>query len=270
MGFLGFGNYEKAGPGVEKNAPEKHRFFVFFEIFFRKFWQLITLNLIYVLFCLPIVTIGPATAGLTYVLRNFSREEHAFLWMDFIDAFRKNWKQGLAVSIVDLLVIGATYLNFRFYWGAIALNQNKIMLYIGLALFAVFLLFYLFLRYYIYMVLVTIDLSIVNVFRNAFILGVMGFWRNLLLTVLIAATLLLFFFFPALGMALFPVLIPVTIGFMICFTIYPVFDKYLLQPSMRAEKGLEPFEEKEKVSLIENLYDENDNNDSIFEDDVNR
>ena len=34
-------NYTKEGPGVEKNAPQKKRFFVFFEIYFRKFWKML-------------------------------------------------------------------------------------------------------------------------------------------------------------------------------------------------------------------------------------
>ena len=102
MGF--FSNmYNKEGPGVDKDAPQKHRFFLFFELYFRKFWQLITLNLIYFVFCIPIVTIGPATAGFTYVLRNFSREEHSFVWMDFFDNFKKNFKQSFIVSLLNLL-----------------------------------------------------------------------------------------------------------------------------------------------------------------------
>ena len=36
-----FGDYTKAGPGVEKNAPQKKPFFRFIELYFRKFWKLI-------------------------------------------------------------------------------------------------------------------------------------------------------------------------------------------------------------------------------------
>ena len=34
----------KEGPGVSKDAPEKKRFFLFFELYFRKFWKMIELN----------------------------------------------------------------------------------------------------------------------------------------------------------------------------------------------------------------------------------
>ena len=36
-----FNRYLKEGPGVEKDAPQKHRFFLFFELFGRKFTKLI-------------------------------------------------------------------------------------------------------------------------------------------------------------------------------------------------------------------------------------
>ena len=69
-GFFGLFDYSKPGKGVDKNGPQKKRFFHFFELYFRKFWKLITLNMLYVLFCIPIVTIGPATAAMTYILKN--------------------------------------------------------------------------------------------------------------------------------------------------------------------------------------------------------
>ena len=110
-----FGNYAKEGPGVKKDEPQKKRFFYFFELYFRKFGKLITLSLLYSLFILPIfivthfvllgntfacifylipiLTVGPATAGATYVLRNFAREEPTFLAGDFFEAFRSNYKR---------------------------------------------------------------------------------------------------------------------------------------------------------------------------------
>lgn len=58
MGFLGFGNYSKPGKGVKKGEPEKKRFFLFFELYFRKISKLIQLNLVFVLFCIPAIAVG--------------------------------------------------------------------------------------------------------------------------------------------------------------------------------------------------------------------
>ena len=53
MGLFG-GGFTKPGPGIDKNAPKKKGIFLYFEIFFRKFWKLMQLNMIYFLFCLPL------------------------------------------------------------------------------------------------------------------------------------------------------------------------------------------------------------------------
>ena len=45
--FGGMFNYAKPGKGIDKNAPQKHRFLFFFELFFRKIWKLLGLNIIY-------------------------------------------------------------------------------------------------------------------------------------------------------------------------------------------------------------------------------
>ncbi|MBQ8301428.1 MAG: DUF624 domain-containing protein [Clostridia bacterium] len=46
-------NYSKPGPGIDKNAPKKKGLALFYEIFFRKFWKLIQLNLLYILTLIP-------------------------------------------------------------------------------------------------------------------------------------------------------------------------------------------------------------------------
>lgn len=54
-GFFGLFDFAKPGKGVEKDAPEKHPFFLFFELVWRKFGRLILLNLIFFIVILPLV-----------------------------------------------------------------------------------------------------------------------------------------------------------------------------------------------------------------------
>ena len=53
MGLFG-ANYENPGAGIAKDAPKKKGFFRFMEIFGRKFWKLLELNFLYMLFYLPL------------------------------------------------------------------------------------------------------------------------------------------------------------------------------------------------------------------------
>ena len=70
-------------------------------------------------FCLlaiPCIAItGPVQAGLAYVTRNWARDEHAFIWSDFKDAVKENWKQGLGVSLITSVAPVILYVGYQFY-----------------------------------------------------------------------------------------------------------------------------------------------------------
>ncbi len=60
---------------------------------------------------------GPVQAGMAYVTRNWARDEHAFVWSDFKDAFKNNWKQALGVSLITGIVPFTMLLCWQFYGG---------------------------------------------------------------------------------------------------------------------------------------------------------
>ncbi len=47
--------YYKPGKGVDENAPEKNAFFRFFELYGRRFWRFLEVNILYVIILLPIL-----------------------------------------------------------------------------------------------------------------------------------------------------------------------------------------------------------------------
>ena len=79
------------------------------------------------LWAIPCIAItGPVQAGLAYVTRNWSRDEHAFIWADFKDAVKENWKQGLGVSAITSVLPIIMYVGYQFY-GQQALNSMLFM-----------------------------------------------------------------------------------------------------------------------------------------------
>ena len=61
-------------------------------------FDLFVLNLLWLLCCLPIVTIGPATAAFYYAMINLVRGEETYLSKDFFHSFRQNLKQGIFLA----------------------------------------------------------------------------------------------------------------------------------------------------------------------------
>lgn len=68
------------------------------------------------LWAIPCILItGPVKAGVAYVTRNWARDEHAFVWSDFKDAVKDNWKQALGVSAITSVLPLLMYVCYQFY-----------------------------------------------------------------------------------------------------------------------------------------------------------
>lgn len=112
--------------------------------------------------CLAIT--GPFTAGVCYVTRNWARDEHAFVWSDFRDAVKENWKQGLATSVITGFMPLILYVCFLFY-GDMA-KQNAFFL-IPQVLSITVVLLWMCLLTYIYPQMVTYRLGYRDLLKNS-------------------------------------------------------------------------------------------------------
>ena len=250
MAFFGLFNYNKPGPGVDKGGTNKTRFFYFFELYFRKFWKLLELNLLFLLCCIPIVTIGPAIAGFTYILRNYADERPTFLMYDFFEAFRKNWKQSTGLFLLDLAVSAVVILSLIFYWK----NADEgawIFLPLGICLLMMVVMF--FMRFYAYLMAVTVELKFRHILKNALIFAFLGLRTNVITTffILLIAFPLVWFF---------PYTVPVilliglsTAGFIAVYNSYPYIIRYIVAPhekKLREERGEFPESPEEPENIF--------------------
>lgn len=296
MGIFRLGDINKAGKGIDKDAPEKRSFFAFFELFFRKIGRLCKLNLMYLLASLPVIVVvfclaglisnpvaeycmpalasalemsapdltdgvfavyvwiidvfvrisvcilflalwgaGPATAGYTYVLRNYAREEHAWLWSDFWQRTKENFKQSLATIVIDIVVFAFSIYAYQFYNA-----MGGMMSYFGVVILAGVFVFTI-MHIYIYQMMITSKLSLKDIYKNALLFAFMRLPLNLFIILMIV---IIHFGIPYLGLrvvalgtqpiywiiyALLELLILMSLsGFMVNFSIYPTIKKYMI------------------------------------------
>ena len=90
----------------DKNAPPKKGIALFFSILFREYKNLIVVNLIFILFSLPVITIGPAFAGMIHVIFKIIRDRPVFPFSDFIDGFKKNFRQSFVYTMLFTTTLG--------------------------------------------------------------------------------------------------------------------------------------------------------------------
>lgn len=89
--------------------------------------DLIILNLIYLFFCMPIVTIGAATAALYRVMLNYEKGESVNPVRQFWKAFRENWK-GATILFLIMLIPMACMLYYFLVIAASIYGGSKLTL----------------------------------------------------------------------------------------------------------------------------------------------
>ncbi len=80
-----------------------------------KIMQIIYLNILWLLFCLPVVTIGASTTALYYVTMKMARKEEGYITKDFMRSFRQNLRQG---TVIWIMVAGGGFIllqDFRYF-----------------------------------------------------------------------------------------------------------------------------------------------------------
>jgi len=264
-GFFGLFDYTKPGPGVPKNAPPKSRPRLFFDVLGRKFWNIIKINLLYTLFnipgiaflfvgtqfmipnlmfgdvevdfylrimlgaffvCFPILCFGPAQAGMTFCLRNYAREEHAFIWSDFKEHGLKNFKESIAICLIDFAAFLLLCIAVNFYGQLI--SQQRIWAYFTFGVITLAFLLFAMMHLYIYPMLVTFHITVRQIYKNALIFATIRFLPNLGILLLIGAIVIATFIITQIGVLLFFLITTALIGLIINFYAYPTIKKYMI------------------------------------------
>lgn len=222
----------------------------------------ITLMLLLMIPCITIT--GPATAGVSYVTRNWARDEHAFIWSDFKDAVKENWKQSLLVSFLTSLVPVVVYMCWRFY-GEMAATQ-PLMSIPQVLVFMVGLVWCLAVTY-MHPLIVSYHLRMRDVFRNAFLLAIarlpMSVGIRLLHTLPMILFIILYLFSPSWGL-LVPFIWYALIGFSLSRFVTAsytnaVFDRFI-------NSRIEGAQVNRGLNMVTEEEDDEDNEEADEED----
>ncbi|MBQ7921677.1 MAG: DUF624 domain-containing protein [Clostridia bacterium] len=186
---------------------------------------------------LTLFTFGPVCVGTTYILRNMFRGEGIFLWHDFWYAIRRNIRQGLIYGIIDLLIIFLLAYDIFFFHLNFG-NSTVLDMMFFASLVLAFL--YFFMRMYIYLMMVTFDLSILKLLKNALLFTVLGVKRNIMALLGTLAVLAINYFLLALYFPL-GVIMPFVIVFSLCsmigvYAAYPKIKEIMIDPYYKSDR----------------------------------
>ncbi|MBP3569154.1 MAG: YesL family protein [Lachnospiraceae bacterium] len=83
--------------------------------FFGRLLDMLKLNFLWLLFSLPIVTIGASTAAAFAVTLKMVDEREGYIAKQFWEAFKANVKQGIPTGLLNLFFAYAMYLDFQLF-----------------------------------------------------------------------------------------------------------------------------------------------------------
>ncbi|MBE7056727.1 MAG: hypothetical protein E7388_04720 [Ruminococcaceae bacterium] len=285
-------NYDKEGPGIEKDEPQKRAFFRYIEMLWAKRFKilqgnllyfgfnlivlLITLVLMYFMFSLavtmrgmdfnewgaqdlnidtfyrivltfafmctsvPIFALGPVRAGLNFLSKSYVKGEPVFTWTDFSTKMRSNRKLGLKVGLINglvgffLLLDAVVYLLIAGADTGIYANIPWFIMFIA----AIFIIFaaalFAMMNLFIYPMMVTFNITIKQLYKNAFIFAMIRWLPNMLILLadfliialplwLIPGTLSFY-----VTVALYIFITPALIDFTNTFYAYPLIKKFMI------------------------------------------
>ncbi len=101
--------------------------------------QLVLINLLTILCCLPVITIGAALTSMHDVLQMIVRKEDGYITRRYFSSFRKNMKQATLLWVPFLFIFSGCVADVIIIFSAPGLIPNYIMIPAGVAgLFALF------------------------------------------------------------------------------------------------------------------------------------
>lgn len=168
--------------------------------FLSRLADLFWLNLLFIVCCIPVITIGAATTALYYVTLKMAKDEEGYITRSYFKSFKENFKQATVIWIGFLVVGMIMITDLRIVNGG---NTAEILSSPALGnvvMVAVFLMGIVILMVgtYIFPILAQFDNTIKNTAKNAFLISIRHLPYTIAMLVITAIPVVLIWFFPAL------------------------------------------------------------------------
>ena len=190
----------------------------------------ICLSLLWLTASLPVVTIGAATTALYYAINTGIRYEQGHIWSAYWRSFRSNFKQATIIWLLLLVIYGlvgaSCYCTYHLCTGGMLPKEMFYLLLVVLALVMAW-------ANLLFPYLAKFQNTTRMILKNCFGIGLLSFPIALLQVV--------FFVLVAMGVSMFPMAILCAPGiYMVlsCYTLEPVFRKYMSQEDRAREEAL--------------------------------
>ena len=200
------------------------------------FFMIVFFVMTFISTCL--ICIGPFQAGFSQIYRNLRRQDMVSVLDDFKTGVKDNWKQGLGAMLISLVVTAVALFGLGFY-----INLGSRMGWLFGTLLITFLLIFCFVQNCVYQIMVSRELKLRHIYKNALFFFILSFGPsfamillNIVVLVIVPFVLLMYTSYLTVGLYVFLYFFLI-IGAMHYLNAY--YTGYLLHKFMPAPKTVE-------------------------------
>ena len=164
-----------------------------------KMADLLLLNMLTLLCCIPIITVGASLTALHYMALKMARNEECYIARGFFKSFKQNFRQATLIWLLMLFMIVVLVMDFLIMNNS-GVEFNSVIR----VLITLFALFVFCGSIYVFPVLAKFDNTIWRTIKNAFLMSIMQLPKTILMVVLyIFPVVVLVFFYQLAPFAFF-------------------------------------------------------------------
>lgn len=175
-----------------------------FFMFMSRIWDLMILNFLAVLLCLPVITAGASVTALYYITLKMAEDRESHIYRSFLKSFRDNLVQSTAIHLIVTAAGAVLLLDFWYFvlggrapgasasdiFSAGIFSSGSPARFAAAALLLALMLLYLFITVYVYAIQARFVNTVFKTIINAFMMAV----RHLPSTVLMIILNSVFFY----------------------------------------------------------------------------
>jgi len=192
--------------------------------FFSRVFDIVVLNLLFVICCIPIVTIGASLTAMYSITLKMARNEETHIIIGFLKAFKQNFKQGTIVGMIAIIIALFITIDLRIIViiGNDRLKVLQILCYIvSIWGYIIFL--------YVFPILARFMHTTKEVFKNSFMISIVNFKWTILLMILNVPFIFMLVYSGISMFLLFTILIICgfsSLALIQSFIFHKIFEKY--------------------------------------------
>lgn len=179
--------------------------------------DILFLGLLWILFCIPIVTIGASTTALYYTTAKVIRKENGYVFKQFWHAFKSNFFNGTIFTVILLILSAIFIMNFN-YVNQVQATSSKVLFYV----YVVMVYFIFSTVIYLFPALSRFEMKRLDLIKLSFFMATRHLPSTILMQLILAMSAFLLYLIP---FAI--IIIPPLTCLSISFIIEKVFKKYM-------------------------------------------